>query len=46
MDLTENDSNYGDWMSALSEELWDLPLSNLAIPGTDEFRNFANFATP
>lgn len=23
-----------DWMSALPEELWDVPLTELAIPGT------------
>lgn len=24
-----------DWMSELPEELWDVPLTDLAIPGTD-----------
>lgn len=26
--------NCGDWMSSLPEELWDVPLTHLAIPGT------------
>lgn len=26
--------NCEDWMSSLPEELWDIPLTHLAIPGT------------
>ncbi|KAL2090001.1 hypothetical protein ACEWY4_014689 [Coilia grayii] len=40
MDFSENDSNYGDWMSSLSEELWDVPLSNLAIPGSHDTMSY------
>ncbi|XP_041913288.1 PI-PLC X domain-containing protein 1 [Alosa sapidissima] len=40
MDLTESDSDYGNWMSALSEELWDIPLSNLAIPGSHDTMSY------
>lgn len=43
MDSTENESEYCDWMSGLPEELWDIPLQNLAIPGKDEFHDFARF---
>lgn len=28
------DQNNKDWMAQLSEQLWDIPLYNLAIPGT------------
>lgn len=37
MDSAESDSDYCDWMSALPEKLWDIPLSNLAIPGKDTY---------
>lgn len=29
----ESDGNNEDWMKTLPEELWDIPLTNLAIPG-------------
>lgn len=29
----EDQQNYEDWMASLPEELWDVPLSSLAIPG-------------
>lgn len=28
--------NCEDWMSSLPEELWDFPLTHLAIPGTED----------
>lgn len=31
--LRDMDLSWQDWMSALPEELWDVPLTNLAIPG-------------
>lgn len=45
MDSAESDSDYCDWMSALPEKLWDIPLSNLAIPGKDTFRIFDSDTT-
>nr|XP_046247259.1 PI-PLC X domain-containing protein 1 isoform X2 [Scatophagus argus] len=29
-----------DWMSALPEELWDIPLTNLAIPGSHDAMSY------
>lgn len=29
----ESDRNNEEWMKTLPEELWDIPLTNLAIPG-------------
>ncbi|XP_059198110.1 PI-PLC X domain-containing protein 1 [Centropristis striata] len=29
-----------DWMSALPEELWDIPLNNLAIPGSHDAMSY------
>ncbi|XP_063057609.1 PI-PLC X domain-containing protein 1 [Engraulis encrasicolus] len=40
MDLSANDSKYCDWMSTLSEKLWDIPLTNLAIPGSHDTMSY------
>ncbi|XP_034559991.1 PI-PLC X domain-containing protein 1 isoform X2 [Notolabrus celidotus] len=34
------DLSYTDWMSDLPEELWDLPLSELAIPGSHDAMSY------
>ncbi|XP_074524968.1 PI-PLC X domain-containing protein 1 [Halichoeres trimaculatus] len=34
------DPNCRDWMSALPEELWDIPLTNLAIPGSHDAMSY------
>ncbi|XP_056235220.1 PI-PLC X domain-containing protein 1 [Seriola aureovittata] len=34
------DHSCQDWMSALPEELWDLPLTNLAIPGSHDAMSY------
>uniref|UniRef100_A0A3B1IKX9 Phosphatidylinositol-specific phospholipase C X domain-containing protein n=1 Tax=Astyanax mexicanus TaxID=7994 RepID=A0A3B1IKX9_ASTMX len=36
MDDTTNE----DWMSTLPEELWDLPLTSLAIPGSHDAMSY------
>lgn len=40
-----SDRNNEDWMKTLPEELWDIPLTNLAIPGgkTDNLTLFTIF---
>ncbi|XP_066522459.1 PI-PLC X domain-containing protein 1 [Hoplias malabaricus] len=32
--------NNGDWMSSLPEELWDIPLTHLAIPGSHDAMSY------
>ncbi|KAF7711939.1 PI-PLC X domain-containing protein 1 [Silurus meridionalis] len=32
--------NTGDWMKCLPEELWDIPLTNLAIPGSHDAMSY------
>ncbi|CAL8393925.1 unnamed protein product [Boreogadus saida] len=32
--------DYEEWMSRLPEELWDIPLSNLAIPGSHDAMSY------
>ncbi|XP_026160482.1 PI-PLC X domain-containing protein 1 isoform X1 [Mastacembelus armatus] len=34
------DHSCQDWMSALPEELWDIPLTNLAIPGSHDAMSY------
>lgn len=34
------DQNNKDWMAQLSEQLWDIPLYNLAIPGSHDTMSF------
>ncbi|XP_039984201.1 PI-PLC X domain-containing protein 1 [Xiphias gladius] len=34
------DPSCQDWMSALPEELWDVPLTNLAIPGSHDAMSY------
>ncbi|CAI5685309.1 unnamed protein product [Oreochromis niloticus] len=34
------DANCRDWMSALPEELWDIPLTHLAIPGSHDAMSY------
>ncbi|KAM6922094.1 PI-PLC X domain-containing protein 1 [Xenentodon cancila] len=34
------DLSFQDWMSALPEELWDIPLTNLAIPGSHDAMSY------
>ncbi|CAB1323690.1 unnamed protein product [Coregonus sp. 'balchen'] len=40
MDSNEDNQNYEDWMSSLPEELWDVPLSSLAIPGSHDAMSY------
>ncbi|KAI5615984.1 PI-PLC X domain-containing protein 1-like isoform X1 [Silurus asotus] len=35
-----SDRNTGDWMTCLPEELWDIPLTNLAIPGSHDAMSY------
>ncbi|XP_055799921.1 PI-PLC X domain-containing protein 1 [Salvelinus fontinalis] len=37
----EDNQNYEDWMSSLPEELWDVPLSSLAIPGSHDAMSYS-----
>ncbi|XP_029906205.1 PI-PLC X domain-containing protein 1 [Myripristis murdjan] len=32
--------NYEDWMSSLPEELWDIPLTHLSIPGSHDAMSY------
>ncbi|KAL3978959.1 serine/threonine-protein kinase N2 [Sarotherodon galilaeus] len=34
------DANCRDWMSSLPEELWDIPLTHLAIPGSHDAMSY------
>ncbi|XP_030289772.1 PI-PLC X domain-containing protein 1 [Sparus aurata] len=34
------DQNHQDWMSALPEQLWDVPLSDMAIPGSHDAMSY------
>ncbi|KAM8746440.1 PI-PLC X domain-containing protein 1 [Acanthopagrus schlegelii] len=34
------DQNHQDWMSALPEQLWDVPLSDMAIPGSHDTMSY------
>ncbi|XP_053492441.1 PI-PLC X domain-containing protein 1 [Ictalurus furcatus] len=36
----ESDGNNEDWMKTLPEELWDIPLTNLAIPGSHDAMSY------
>ncbi|KAL7832730.1 hypothetical protein SRHO_G00297480 [Serrasalmus rhombeus] len=38
--VSESDSNNEDWMSTLPEELWDIPLTSLAIPGSHDAMSY------
>ncbi|XP_071011105.1 PI-PLC X domain-containing protein 1 isoform X2 [Oncorhynchus clarkii lewisi] len=37
----EDNQNYEDWMTSLPEELWDVPLSSLAIPGSHDAMSYS-----
>ncbi|XP_029564233.1 PI-PLC X domain-containing protein 1 isoform X3 [Salmo trutta] len=37
----EDQQNYEDWMASLPEELWDVPLSSLAIPGSHDAMSYS-----
>lgn len=34
------DQNHQDWMSALPQQLWDVPLSDMAIPGSHDAMSY------
>ncbi|XP_056132495.1 PI-PLC X domain-containing protein 1 [Lampris incognitus] len=36
----DNVQNYEDWMSCLPEELWDIPITNLSIPGSHDAMSY------
>ncbi|XP_036426600.1 PI-PLC X domain-containing protein 1 isoform X2 [Colossoma macropomum] len=38
--ISESDSDNEDWMSTIPEELWDIPLSSLAIPGSHDAMSY------
>ncbi|KAM4629003.1 PI-PLC X domain-containing protein 1 [Polymixia lowei] len=40
MDYHNMNQNYEEWMSSLPEELWDIPISNLAIPGSHDAMSY------
>ncbi|KAJ7993565.1 hypothetical protein DPEC_G00273720 [Dallia pectoralis] len=39
--ITMHSDNYEDWMSTLPEELWDIPLTSLAIPGSHDAMSYS-----
>ncbi|KAL1023417.1 hypothetical protein UPYG_G00040580 [Umbra pygmaea] len=41
MFFDEDCQNYEDWMSRLPEELWDIPLTCLAIPGSHDAMSYS-----
>ncbi|KAG9277242.1 PI-PLC X domain-containing protein 1-like [Astyanax mexicanus] len=38
--VSKSDTTNEDWMSTLPEELWDLPLTSLAIPGSHDAMSY------
>ncbi|XP_030646949.1 PI-PLC X domain-containing protein 1 [Chanos chanos] len=40
MDYTEEQTNLENWMSTLPVQLWDVPLTNLAIPGSHDAMSY------
>ncbi|XP_036426604.1 trichohyalin-like [Colossoma macropomum] len=38
--ISESDSDNEDWMSTIPEELWDIPLSCLAVPGSHDAMSY------
>ena len=40
--ISEMDQNYEEWMSSLPAELWDVPITSLAIPGKNAYNNFVS----
>ncbi|XP_056316129.1 PI-PLC X domain-containing protein 1 [Danio aesculapii] len=40
MDQIREDDNQENWMSLLPEKLWDIPLTNLAIPGSHDAMSY------
>uniref|UniRef100_A0AAY5ERV7 Phosphatidylinositol-specific phospholipase C X domain-containing protein n=1 Tax=Electrophorus electricus TaxID=8005 RepID=A0AAY5ERV7_ELEEL len=45
--ILENGNSNNDWMSTLPEQLWDIPLTNLAIPGSHDAMSYClDIASP